>query len=343
MVKIMAMIMGILYYSTQLYSGIHYEIIQRVHPLKPEMIRVLNIDMNNQKIRVENGLSFGVLYGFETTSAMVKENKATIGINGMFYNDLGLPYGLMVHEGKPIRAQSIGTPTVIINSENQVTIADIALKASVSIHHQKIELHGFNGAVPNGKWVLFDKVYGKTTRVRRLSTNYMIREDRVVDIIVTDEPVALEGWDHVLTYVGEYGAIKIGDPFKLVLDYDLGDVKVKEAFGTGAWLVKDGENVSKPYEPFMGYTTAYQPRTLVGVTGDNHLIFAVVDGRLEGKSLGMSGQESAKLMLELGCVDAAYLDGGSSSTLVMNNKVINEPSGGEERAVAHSILIYATK
>jgi len=343
MVKIMAAIMGILYYATQLYSGIQYEVIQRVHPLKPEVIRVLDIDMNNEQIRVENGLSFGVLYGFETTSAMVKENKATMGINGMFYNDLGLPYGLMVHKGKPIRAQFIGTPTVLIDTNNQVSIADVRLKASVTMHNQNIELYGFNGLVPDGRWVLFDEVYGKTTRVRRLSTNYMIREERVVDIIVSDQPVALKGWDHVLTYVGEYSAIKVGDAFKLELNYGLDDIEVKEAFGTGAWLVKNGENVAKDYEAFMGYTTAYQPRTLVGVTGDNHLVFAVVDGRIEGRSLGMSGRESAKLMLELGCTHAAYLDGGSSSTMVINNKVINKPSGGEERAVAHSILIYHLK
>jgi exopolysaccharide biosynthesis protein len=343
MVKIIAVIMGILYYSTQLYSGIQYEVIQRVYPLKPEMIRVLDIDMNNQHIRVVNGLSFGVLYGFETTSAMVKDNQATIGINGMFYNDLGLPYGLMVHNGKPIRSQFIGTPTVLIDIDNKVTIADVQLKAVVSIQNQNIELFGFNSLVPDGKWVLFDKVYGKTTRVRRLSTNYMIRENRVMDIIVTDQPVELEGWDHVLTFVGENRTIKIGDFFKLDLDYGLHNIEIKEAFGTGAWLVKNGENVAKNYEAFMGYTTAYQPRTLVGVTKDNHLVLVVVDGRLKGKSLGMSGQESAKLMLELGCIQAAYLDGGSSSTLIMNNKVINEPSGGEERAVAHSILIYVDK
>jgi len=343
MIKIMAVIMGILYYSTQLYSGIQYEIIQRLYPMKPEVIRVLDIDMNNQQIRVENGLSFGVLYGFETTSAMVEDNQATIGVNGMFYNDLGLPYGLMVHEGKPIRAQYIGTPTVVIDTNNQVSIADVRLKAFATIHNQDIELYGFNGLVPDGKWVLFDEVYGKTTRVRRPSTNYMIRDNLVVDIIITDQPVALKGWDHVLTFVGENTTIKIGDTFKLELNYGLGDVNVKEAFGTGAWLVKNGENVAKEYEAFMGYTTAYQPRTLVGITGDNHLVLAVVDGRLEGESLGMTGQESAKLMLELGCIQAAYLDGGSSSTLVMNNKVINEPSGGEERAVAHSILIFHQK
>ncbi|MDF1618064.1 phosphodiester glycosidase family protein [Petrocella sp. FN5] len=343
MIKIMAVIMGILYYSTQLYSGIQYEIIERVHPLKPEVIRILDIDMNNEQIRVENGLSFGVLYGFETTSTMVEENKATMGVNGMFYNDLGLPYGIMVRDGKPIRAQFIGTPTVLIDSDNQVSIANVRLKAFVNIQSQKIELYGFNGLVPDGKWVLFDEVYGKTTRVRRLSTNYLIRENRVVEIMVTDQPVELKGWDHVLTYVGVHQAIKIGDSFSLELDYGLGDVNVKEAFGTGAWLVKYGINVAKDYEPFMGYTTAYQPRTLVGVTKDNHLIFAVVDGRLKGESLGMTGQESAKLMLELGCIHAAYLDGGSSSTMVISNKVINEPSGGEERAVAHSILIYHHK
>ncbi len=57
----------------------------------------------------------------------------------------------------------------------------------------------------------------------------------------------------------------------------------------------------------------------------------------------MSGKEAADLMISKGCIEAAYLDGGASSTMYVDGEVVNRPSGGEERAIAHSILIKVDK
>lgn len=48
-------------------------------------------------------------------------------------------------------------------------------------------------------------------------------------------------------------------------------------------------------------------------------------------------------MISKGCIEAAYLDGGASSTMYVDGEVVNRPSGGEERAIAHSILIKVDK
>ena len=51
-------------------------------------------------------------------------------------------------------------------------------------------------------------------------------------------------------------------------------------------------------------------------------------------------------MLDLGCIEALNLDGGGSSTMVVEGKVINEPSGKIEEdgkwveAVSDAILIF---
>ncbi|MBU4336507.1 MAG: phosphodiester glycosidase family protein, partial [Actinobacteria bacterium] len=83
-----------------------------------------------------------------------------------------------------------------------------------------------------------------------------------------------------------------------------------------------------------------QPRTLIGVIDDNHLVFVVVDGRSEGYSAGVDLEEAAQIMLDLGCTTAYNLDGGGSSTMVFNGSVVNNPLGnGTERGTSDILYI----
>jgi exopolysaccharide biosynthesis protein len=104
-------------------------------------------------------------------------------------------------------------------------------------------------------------------------------------------------------------------------------------------LVKRGKKVVETESKF---STTRHPRTAVGVADSGRtLILAVVDGRKPERSVGMSLDELADLMLRLGCEDALNLDGGGSSTLVMRNPqtqelvTMNAPSDGKPRPVAN--------
>jgi len=70
------------------------------------------------------------------------------------------------------------------------------------------------------------------------------------------------------------------------------------------------------------------PRTAVGQVGPLHYLFVVIDGRTD-QSSGMTLNETAKLMERLGCTIAYNSDGGSSSTMYLNGKVINTPVAGD--------------
>ncbi len=80
------------------------------------------------------------------------------------------------------------------------------------------------------------------------------------------------------------------------------------------------------------------PRTAVGFTGSKVWLI-VVDGRQPDRSIGMSHRELAELMLELGCTDAVNLDGGGSSTLWLEGRIINVPSAGEPRPVGNALVL----
>ena len=83
---------------------------------------------------------------------------------------------------------------------------------------------------------------------------------------------------------------------------------------------------------------SHEPRTALGYNADT-LFLVVVDGRQPKYSTGLTLYELADILIELGTSEAINLDGGSSSTFVVNDEVINKPSGNREREVLNAVLI----
>ncbi|MBN1902836.1 phosphodiester glycosidase family protein [Candidatus Sumerlaeota bacterium] len=96
------------------------------------------------------------------------------------------------------------------------------------------------------------------------------------------------------------------------------------------------------------HCTSRHPRSAVGITSNYHLILLTVDGRTAMAS-GMTCEELAQIMAQLGCPNALNLDGGGSTTLWGDgepyNGVLNYPSDNGvydhfgERACSNAISI----
>jgi exopolysaccharide biosynthesis protein len=81
------------------------------------------------------------------------------------------------------------------------------------------------------------------------------------------------------------------------------------------------------------------PRSAVCIDMNNNLYFVAIDGRY-AESDGMTMPEIARLMQSLNCLDAMNLDGGGSTCLFANNRIINRPSDPTgPRKVVSAILI----
>lgn len=67
------------------------------------------------------------------------------------------------------------------------------------------------------------------------------------------------------------------------------------------------------------------PRTAIGQKADGTVILVVIDGR-QINSFGATMKQMQEIMIQNDAVNAANLDGGASSVLYFNNKIINSPS-----------------
>jgi hypothetical protein len=100
------------------------------------------------------------------------------------------------------------------------------------------------------------------------------------------------------------------------------------AIGAGPALVVNGRiRVTDEAEVFFGTSIPQvHPRTAIGTTRNGDVILMVVDGRQDA-SRGVDLKELATLMREVGSYQAMNLDGGGSSTIVINGRVLNMPAG----------------
>jgi exopolysaccharide biosynthesis protein len=109
------------------------------------------------------------------------------------------------------------------------------------------------------------------------------------------------------------------------------------SFGPG--LVKDGK-IAVTSSSEVGQSMTSNPRTAIGQISKLHYIVIVSDGRTN-ESQGLSLLQLAEEFKDRGCTVAYNLDGGGSSTMYFNGKIVNKPTDGKsmgERKV--SDIVY---
>ena len=118
---------------------------------------------------------------------------------------------------------------------------------------------------------------------------------------------------------------------------------MKTAVGGGPVLVQNGAIKITNNEEIKFAGKAIEdkhPRTCMGYTKEGKLIIMVIQGRFPGIAEGATLTQEAKMLVDLGCVEALNLDGGGSSCMLVNGKETIKPSDKEgERAVPAVFLI----
>lgn len=110
------------------------------------------------------------------------------------------------------------------------------------------------------------------------------------------------------------------------------------SFGPG--LIENG-SISVSENEEVSQSMSSNPRTAIGEISPLHYVFVVSDGRTS-ESAGLSLYELASIMKDIGCTTAYNLDGGGSSTMYFNGKIVNNPTDGNssgERSVSDIVYI----
>ncbi len=98
------------------------------------------------------------------------------------------------------------------------------------------------------------------------------------------------------------------------------DAGIRDCVCFGPILVVNGQPAS-----IKGDSGSLNPRTVIGQRADGTVLLFCVDGRMPG-SLGASYADLINVMIEYGAVNAANLDGGSSTHMYYKGEAVNVSS-----------------
>lgn len=326
----------------------------------PRRVFVLRADVAAYPLTFDVTLAGDRLPARATTSAMARRNGALAAVNGDFSDRrTGRPVHPFVQDGSFLHAPVVrGSAFVVPRSETGVSVARPEQTVIVEDPGRGVTwtLDRWNEGDPLiGEIAGYTAVGGtlspppadacsihleptgrvRTSRPTGLERPYVVdlracvseRMDVTSGVVLSATAGTNEATQLFATAVGT----------TLTIRWDTGFEDAFDVLGGGARLLEEGE-VAVPDGCHVGSCHA-DPRTGIGVQDDGRLLLVVVDGRRPTRSIGLTTRAFARLMRRLGAKHAVNLDGGGSSTMVVEGEVVNRPSDGHERPIGNAALI----
>ncbi|MCF6093211.1 phosphodiester glycosidase family protein [Microaerobacter geothermalis] len=327
-------------------------------------IFITTVDVANPYVKVaplygKNGR----LINKQTVEGMANEKEAIAALNANFFrmDRLGAPFGVVIDEGKTISSMGYLNKwySLVVTKEQKAFIEQLAFSGEVVAadgavyplrNINKEEYNPTQGTSLRDQINLYTPDWGEKSLgpiegydgvvevVVREDTVWEIRENQPAAAIPADGYVL---WGHGAgaKFIKEH--IRIGDSLIVNGRTLPEELKIQSAVGGHTLLVNEG----KPVEPIYPNLTGLHPRSAVGVSKDGSTLYLVA---VEGVkySRGMTLEELARLMVEIGAWKAVNFDGGGSTTMAVqllgdeDVTVINRPKNGIQRAVPDAIGIF---
>ncbi len=329
---------------TPLYE--YYTISENSQDLELSM-HILEVDLSNPQVIVRPVTSHRTLFGYKFLSEMSEEWQAEAAINAGFSHSNGLLGGFLCM-GKELLIPATGNYPAIFIKDKKGFIEDI--KTRVWVEGEKVTLENvyFNRYSQDEGIYIFTNSYGKMNRIDKRHLNAVISNKEVQGLIIRHESYEIPKDGFLISAIGkEYeqrlnNLVKPGMMLEIKYEVLAGDKKITGydwGYECGSWIIKDYKIVAPATDGWVGTLQTRVPRTAVGVKEDGSMVFVVVDGRQKGLSEGLTLKELGRELLKLGVKDAVNLDGGASSEMIIEGKIVNSPSAGRERKLPAGFII----
>lgn len=358
------------------HDGVEYALVHHKLGSDPVKVNLLRLDLKKVRLDVHHALDKAI--GVETTSAIATRHGAVAAVNAGFFRldkteFAGDAAGILAIDG-----------TVWSESHNDriaIRIRNGARRTEVWFDHlrtqiqistgsgviQNVSVSGINRQRKASEIIVYTPEFGESTLTDLLGAEVVFRncttgrgcriqvierggnsviprdgfvmsvgpnglEDAALLLKRLKEPDASNRWAKLLSEIN-------GRPqFRLTPADDITNGVPQLIKNAKIDITWEQEKAGRSFVEMR------HPRTAVAKLRDGKFLMITVDGRQPGVSVGMTLQELADYLLSLGAIDAMNLDGGGSTTMFLDGKVVNTPSDKEgERKVSDAILVTLRK
>ncbi|MCZ7579816.1 MAG: phosphodiester glycosidase family protein [Fimbriimonadaceae bacterium] len=331
--------------------------------LTPRLIHAFRLSLASPEVRALPELATGKVFrtnatdSRETLSAMTSRTGAIGGVNADFFPFNGDPLGLMIRNGELLSFAS--KRAVFWWNDSESGVGTCTTEAILYLPEARsLTLDGWNEECGANAVTLNTAVAGASKAAAPcVQATYRIVDGSLsvggaarleLESVALDNPSVPVPEGRVViaargNKVSALGPLFPGNAASLTIrGTGLDWPRVKHALGGGPFLVRNGRiGIDASQQGFnAAFSANRHPRTAVGITSEGDVWVVTVDGR-QSISAGATLEETARLMLRLGCVDAVNLDGGGSTTFNLFGITLNRPSDGRERPVANALLVFS--
>lgn len=343
--------------------GVRHTLYQKPGPCA---IHVLEIDLREPTVQIESFRLQRLVRTTTQASANEREGKHVVAaINADFFSfQTGWPLGIQVMRGKLIHAAPTSRSHLAFDRKNKPLIEQFSFQGWISTKQgDRFPIDRVNEPRAQNRLTLYTAEWDTLLAVssgdvvlhaRLVGTTWRIGDTlKVVAMSLQSEPPSQLDYHDVALLITDLETklklqpkLRMRDTLALYLGLSPRFTGIQEVVGGAGRLLREGifdsTAIIKSERLASNFLTTRHPRTFVGFDRDTTKLFlCTVDGRQEF-SIGMSFQEMADFLLSIGVWNAINLDGGGSTTMVVEGQIVNSPSDRTgERPVANTLQVIS--
>lgn len=308
----------------------------------PLAINVVEVDLKRNNLAVRPYLASHNFDKLKTVQEHAQESGALVTVNANYFKKDGTPLGAIKMDGKWVSGSLFNRVAMGITKEKNVLFAPVNLHGILETSNPEAKslwVNNMNQPRINGaKLILYTRRWGNSITLPYEGNLVAVnKKGEVTDVHSRAVRIPYEGFVLTDRKESKLQHLKKGDQVHLTWHTNPKHWnKVEHAISGGPTLIRDGRlYVGLKSERFSKSWTSSKitHRTACGFTRDRRLIIATVEGPHNMWDL-------AKFMYHLGCVDAMNLDGGGSTTMVVNGTTVTRNGNhSRSRKVAATLLV----
>jgi exopolysaccharide biosynthesis protein len=353
----------------QVAPGIHLYRISTTTLVSPEEpMSVWLLRLNPAQVELRAVLANDEVMGTEVVSSIAERHRAHAAINAGFFQANGDPAGVFTLNRRLVSDTRRPRGAVgLWRDATGVKLAFARLRATASLvigqgkSQVTIPIDGVDTTRIRGQLMLFTPSYHPDTDAAAGGLEWVIdrrKGQAASPLRVVSGPhkggrTEIPPTGFVLSFGGTtapagLSRLKKGTLTAIQVSYDPleGEPQTwalaQDIVGGAGLLIRDGRDVEDwTVEVFnKGFAEGRHPRTMIGTAHDGTIWLAAVDGRQPELSVGMTLVELRTLAHRLGLVNALNLDGGGSTTMWVQGRVVNSPSDAAgPRKVSDALIV----
>ncbi|MEO6051437.1 MAG: phosphodiester glycosidase family protein [Pyrinomonadaceae bacterium] len=353
-------------------DGIEYaEVTRDIAGLNVNM-NLLRLDLTKVRLDVHHAMDAAI--GTEKTSSIATRHGAFAAINaGFFRLDTSIwagdAAGVLQIDHRLLSESSNNRTAIFVRnwgSYTEVSFAPIDIGSSFQLGKHDYHFTGVNRQRSDEDVIEYTPAFGRTTLTGAKGLEFVVSNGKIITINDGQGSTEIPPKGYVISASGKYAEElralgKIGSKVNsfVYVAHRMGkafpnveSMRTDSAF-SGAEDITNGvpqliknSKIDITWEQeksSKSFVETRHPRTAVANLKDGKFLMITVDGRSEASG-GIGLQDLAEYLLSLGATDAMNLDGGGSTTMFVDGKVVNHPSDKEgERKVSDAILVTPRK